>query len=88
MEKEKCNVREISEIVINVMALKEKIWKQNCQKRVPQHYIEKIISLGGKRSCMECCSRKEGSRIAWLPAGVWKVKRIRRNMGKGRWQTL
>jgi hypothetical protein len=50
--------------------------------------MEKLISLGGKKLCMECCSRKEGSRIAWLLAGVWKLKRIRRNIGKGRWQTL
>jgi hypothetical protein len=37
----------------------------------------------GKRSYIEWCSRKE-SRIAWLSVGVWQLRGMRKNMGKGR----
>jgi hypothetical protein len=33
---------------------------------------------------IEHCSRKEKSGITWLLAGVWKLKGISRNVGKGR----
>jgi hypothetical protein len=33
---------------------------------------------------IECCSRKERSRIAWLIAGTWQLKGIRRNADNGK----
>jgi hypothetical protein len=38
----------------------------------------------GKKSYIECCSRKERSRIEWLIAGIWQLKGVRRNADKGR----
>jgi hypothetical protein len=38
----------------------------------------------GKRSYIECCSRKEISGTAWLLAGVWQMKATRRNINTGR----
>jgi hypothetical protein len=38
----------------------------------------------GKKTYIECCSRKEKSRIAWLIAGIWQLKGVRRNADKGR----
>jgi hypothetical protein len=38
----------------------------------------------GKNLCTECCSRKERSGIAWLLAGIWQMREIRRNVDKGR----
>jgi hypothetical protein len=32
----------------------------------------------------KCCSRKERSGIAWLVAGIWQLKGVRRNADKGR----
>jgi hypothetical protein len=32
---------------------------------------------------MKCCLRKERSRIAWLIAGIWQLKGVRRNADKG-----
>jgi hypothetical protein len=32
----------------------------------------------GETSHIECCSRKERSGIAWLVAGMWKLKEIRK----------
>jgi hypothetical protein len=40
--------------------------------------------LGGKKLYIECCSRKERSRIARLIAGIWQLKGVRRNADKGR----
>ena len=37
-----------------------------------------------KRSYVWCCSRKVRNWIAWLVAGAWKLKRIRRNTDWGR----
>jgi hypothetical protein len=33
---------------------------------------------------IECCSRRERSGIAWLIAGIWQLKGVRRNADKGR----
>jgi hypothetical protein len=38
----------------------------------------------GKRLDTECCSRKERSGTAWLPAGLWQLKGVTRNTDKGR----
>jgi hypothetical protein len=38
----------------------------------------------GKKLYTECCSRKERSGIAWLIAGIWQLKGVRRNADKGR----
>jgi hypothetical protein len=38
----------------------------------------------GKKLYIECCSRKERSRIACLIAGIWQLKGVRRNADKGR----
>jgi hypothetical protein len=38
----------------------------------------------GKKLCIECCSRKERSGIAWLIAGIWQLKGVGRNADKGR----
>jgi hypothetical protein len=38
----------------------------------------------GKKLYIECCSRKERSGIAWLIAGIWQLKGVRRNADKGR----
>jgi len=38
----------------------------------------------GSRSYIECCVRKERNCVAWLLAGMWKLKGIRRNADKGR----
>ena len=38
----------------------------------------------GKKLYIECCSRKERSGIAWLIAGIWELKGVRRNADKGR----
>jgi hypothetical protein len=37
----------------------------------------------GKKLYIECCSRKERSGIAWLIAGIWQLKGVRRNTDKG-----
>jgi hypothetical protein len=36
-----------------------------------------------KKLYVEWCSRRERSGIAWLLAGVWQLKGVRRNTGKG-----
>jgi hypothetical protein len=41
-------------------------------------------SAGGKKLYTECCSRKQRSGIAWLIAGIWQLKGVRRNADKGR----
>jgi hypothetical protein len=38
----------------------------------------------GKKLYIECCSRKQRSGIAWLIAGIWQLKGVRRNADKGR----
>jgi hypothetical protein len=38
----------------------------------------------GKKLYTECCSRKARSGIAWLIAGIWQLKGVRRNADKGR----
>ena len=38
----------------------------------------------GERLRVEWCVRKERIGIAWLVAGVWKLKGIRKNVDKGR----
>jgi hypothetical protein len=38
----------------------------------------------GKTLYIECCSRKARSGIAWLIAGIWQLKGVRRNADKGR----
>jgi len=38
----------------------------------------------GEMSYIEGCSRKEIIGIAWLVAGVWQLKGITRNTGKGK----
>jgi hypothetical protein len=38
----------------------------------------------GKKLYIECCSRKERSGIAWLIAGIWQLKGVRRKADKGR----
>jgi hypothetical protein len=38
----------------------------------------------GKKLYVECWSRKERSGIAWLIAGIWQLKGVRRNTDKGR----
>jgi hypothetical protein len=35
-----------------------------------------------KKLYIECCSRKERSGIAWLIAGIWQLKEVRRNADK------
>jgi len=37
----------------------------------------------GKISCMECCTGKKISGIAWLLGGAWKLREIRKKI-KGR----
>ena len=37
-----------------------------------------------KLSYVECSTRKERSGIVWLLAGLWKLKRVRRNTEKGK----
>jgi hypothetical protein len=43
-----------------------------------------MASSCGERPYSEWCLRKERSRVAWLLAGVWQLKGMRRNMDKGR----
>jgi hypothetical protein len=38
----------------------------------------------GQKLYIECCSRKERSGIAWLIAGIWQLKGVRRKADKGR----
>jgi hypothetical protein len=38
----------------------------------------------GRKLYIECCSRKERSGIAWLIAGMWQLKGVRRIADKGR----
>ena len=44
----------------------------------------KLNFCWGKKLYIECCSRKERSGIAWLIAGTWQLKGVRRNADKGR----
>jgi hypothetical protein len=37
----------------------------------------------GKKLYKEFCSRKETSGIAWIIAGIWQLKGVRRNADKG-----
>ena len=48
-------------------------------------YSKNEPHLGGRRPCMEWCSRKEESGIAWLLGGVWQMKEMIRNTDKGRY---
>jgi hypothetical protein len=43
-------------------------------------YLDMNFSWG-KISCMECCTGKERSGIAWLLAGAWKLREIRKKIG-------
>jgi hypothetical protein len=38
----------------------------------------------GEKLYVECCVRKERNGVAWLVAGVWKLKGIRKNRDKRR----
>jgi hypothetical protein len=37
-----------------------------------------MIQRWCKEVYTDCCTRKEGSGIAWLKVGIWKLKQIRR----------
>lgn len=82
-KQQECNLRKITKIV-----------KDRCNGTQRQNIItSEEISLTllweinfcwGWRSHVECCVRKERNWIAWLLAGMWKLKGIRRNADKGR----
>jgi hypothetical protein len=82
---QECNWKEMLRVV------KEKcndIDRQNILAKFPHKssltlYKELNFSLG-KMLYIECCSRKQRSGIAWLIAGIWQLKGVRRNADKGR----
>ena len=62
--------------------------RQNILAKFPDkssltQYRELNVSWG-KKLYIEFCSRKERSGIAWLIAGIWQLKGVRRNADKGR----
>jgi hypothetical protein len=70
--KERCNDTERQ----NILA--------KCPYKSSLTLYRELSSSWGKKLYIECCSRKERSRIAWLIAGIWQVKGVRRNADKGR----
>jgi hypothetical protein len=77
-------------------ACKLRLVKDRCNDMARQNILAKFpekssLSLyrelnffWGKKLYTECCLRKERSGIAWLLAGIWQLKGVRRNVDKGR----
>jgi hypothetical protein len=84
-KEQECNLRELLRLV-----------KERCNDTERQNRLAKfsekssltvyreLNSSWGKHLYTECCSRKERSGIAWLIAGIWQLKGVRRNADKGR----
>jgi len=82
-KQQKCNLREITKIVTDVMILKREYFSKILGENSLTLYQE-INFPCSKKTFVEWCSRKERNEIGWPLAEVWQLKGMRRNTSTGR----
>jgi hypothetical protein len=84
-KQQECDLREIREMVKerrNDMERENMVEK--CVKKIALAMYRDANFSWGKRLRTQCCTRKEKSGVAWLLAGVWKLRGIIKKINKGR----